>query len=200
MHRIFAFAALTAVFVLGVAGACLAKRPGPTVTLVENATLVQPGNASATAAQATSTADPFTWGAVDLPIRSGLTLRQLTTLSTDYSFALGSCWGGSPRFEAWVSDGTRQSKIFFYIGPAPMYTGCPSGAYANTGNLATPDSLVDDSQLGGGPSDAYSSVQANYGRYPVTHVYLDVDGGWYSDQTVDFDNTRVNRDLFTYEG
>jgi hypothetical protein len=178
-----------------------AKRPGAAgYTLVESATLVQPGNQSATAAETTSTGDPFTWGAVDLPIPPRLKLSQLTSLSTDYKFVQGSCGGGSPRFEAWVTNGTDTWKIFFYIGPAPNYTGCPSGVYANTGNLATADSLVDDSALGGSPYDKYSTVQARFGRYAVTHVYADLDGGWSSDQTVDFDNTRVNDGLTTYEG
>src|SRR3954471_1830671 len=90
-------------------------------TLGESATLVQPGNQSTTAAETTSTGDPFTWGAVDLPIPPRLKLSQLTSLSTDYKFVQGSCGGGSPRFEAWVTNGTGTWKIFFYIGPAPNY-------------------------------------------------------------------------------
>jgi hypothetical protein len=113
---------------------------------------------------------------------------------------VGSCWGGSPRFEAWVTNGTSTWKIFFYIGPPPSWTGCPSGVYANTGNLASPSSPVDDQQLGGSPSDRYSDVQARFGKYGVTHVYVDLEGGWSADQVVDFDNTQVNGRLSTYEG
>jgi hypothetical protein len=43
-------------------------------------------------------------------------------------------------------------------------------------------------------------VQARYGNYAVTNVTLGVDGGWSSNQAVDFDNTRVNQQLVTYEG
>jgi hypothetical protein len=101
-----------------------------------------------------------------------LKLRRLSHLSTDYKFAVGSCWGGSPRFEAWVTDGTSKWKIFFFIGPPPSGSGY----------------------------QPYSEVQARYGNYTVTAVYLDVDGGWQSNQTVDFDNTVVNQNLVTYEG
>jgi hypothetical protein len=187
---------------LAIAGTSSAKptdRAG-SYTLVEDASLVHPGNASPTAAEARSSGpEPFTWGAVDLPIPPTLTLRQLTQLSTDYKLDVGSCWGGSPRFEAWVTNGTGSWKIFFYMGPAPNYTGCASDVYTRSGNLATPASPVDAAQVGGTYDEPFSRVQADYGNYAVTHVYLDVDGGWYANQAVDFDNTKVNKKLTTYE-
>jgi hypothetical protein len=178
-----------------------AKPPARTgsYTLVEQARLVQPGDHSKQAVEASSTGDPFTWGAVDLAIPAGLTLAQLNVLATDYRPALGSCWGGSPRFEAWVTDGTGSWKVHFFIGPNSTFTGCPSGVWAGSGNIAAPSSLVDDSQLGGSTSDPYSNTQANWGTYAVTHVYLDVDGGWYANQAIDFDNTKVNTSQFTFE-
>jgi hypothetical protein len=189
---------IAATLALAFTGVATAKQPNG-YSLVENATLVQPGNASATAAEATSTGDPFTWGAVNLRIPAKLTLRQLNSLASDYKFVVGSCWGGSPRFEAWVNDGAATHKIFFYLGPAPSYTGCPAGVYANTGNLASPSSPVDADQIGGGYADPYSTVQSRYGRYAVTAVYLDLDGGWAGTQTVDFDNSQVNGKLVTYD-
>jgi hypothetical protein len=205
MSRFFLILVLMAGLSLAIAGPSLGKPSSSSggYTLVENSTVVSPGNASQKAAQVTSTGpDPFTWGAVDVAIPTGLRLRGLTNLSTDYKFVVGSCWGGSPRFEAWVTDPAgAKKKIFFYIGPASQgWTGCPSGVYANTGNLATPTSTVDAGQLGGPLYQPYSDVQARYGNYPVTHVYLDVDGGWQSNQTVDFDNTVVNRNRVSYEG
>lgn len=201
-YGIFTALTLTVVVLLGAAGPALAKPPSApaTYTLVENATLVTPGDGSPTAARTSSTGDPFTWGAVDLPIAAGLKLRQLTHLSTAYKFVDSSCWGGSPRFEAWVTSRGRTKKIFFYIGPPPSYTGCATGTYEHSGNLASPTSPVDASQIGGSVSDSYGNVQAKYGSYAVTHVYLDLDGGWLGDQTVDFDDTQVNAQLVTYEG
>ena len=186
---------------VAVAGAASAEPPARSgsYTLVENARLVQPGNHSKRAVEATSTGDPFTWGAVDLAIPANLTLGQLNTLSTDYRSALGSCWGGSPRFEAWVTDGIDTRKVHFFIGPSPSYTGCPTGVWGGSGNVAAPSSRVDDGQLGGSTSDPYSNTQARWGSYAVTHVYLDVDGGWNGNQAVDFDNTKVNSSLFTFE-
>jgi hypothetical protein len=194
--------ALTVLVSIPVADASAAKPGGGAggFTLVENARLVNPGHASSTAAQTVSTGDPFTWGAVELPIPARLKLRQLIHMSTDYRLVEGSCWGGSPRFEAWVTNGTGSWKLHFYIGPLPSWTGCPVGVYANSGNLAAPTSSVDASQVGGSQSDTYSTVQATYGDYTVTHVYADLDGGWFGNQTVDFDNTRVNKQLVTYEG
>ena len=187
--------------ILVVAPAASPAKPtaGSGYTLVENAALVQPGKDSLTAARTISTPDPFTWGAVDLPIPARLRLRQLTHMSTDYMIVEGSCWGGSPRFEAWVTDGTGSWKLHFYIGPPPSWVGCPEGDWENSGNLASSNSQVDASQVGGSHSDNYGDVQVKYGNYEVTHVYADLDGGWNGDQTVDFDNTQVNRQLVTYE-
>lgn len=204
MRRALLVSALVGAASLLPAAAAMSKQPtasDPGFLLEQNAALVHPGHHSHTAVQLTTTQTPFTWGAVQLDIPSGVTLSWLNNLSTDYRFTLGSCWGGSPRFEAWVTDptGTRH-KIFFYIGPPPSYTGCAIGAWANTGNLASPSSPVDDDQLGGGYYDTFASVVANYGTYPLTAVWLDADGGWQADQTVEFDNAQVNGRLFTFEG
>src|SRR5204862_937935 len=139
-----------------VAGESAAKTSGGGTgyTLVANApgsaTLASPGHNSTTAVQLTSTGSSG-WGAIGFAVRNGLKLRDVNTLSTDYEFLVGSCWGGSPRFTVGVSNGTTR-ETYFYIGPPPSYTRCPSGAWANTGNLASPASPVDDSQLPGGSS------------------------------------------------
>jgi hypothetical protein len=127
-----------------------------------------------------------------------LKLRQLTTLSTDYRFAAGSCAAGSPRFTANVTNGSLHKSVFFYIGPSNG--GCGSADYSNSGNLAAPTSPVDAGQLPGGSiGESYSKVQADYGSYAVTAVHIDVDGGEGGTQVIDFDNTRVNAKLVTYE-
>ena len=202
MRRLIAGVCVIAIGLLVIVSGSGAKQSaGAPFTLVENATLVHPGDHSNTAAQASSTGPTgpnYTWGAVNLSIPAGMTLSQLNNLSTDYKLVLGPCYGGSPRFEAWVNTGTATHKVFFYFSQTE--NGCPTGVWTNTGNLASPNSLVDDDQLGGGYADRWSTVQANYGSYPVTAVYLDVDGGWYTNETDDFDNTQVNNELFTYGG
>src|ERR1700676_934960 len=63
-------------------------------TLFGDATLVHPGNASKTAAQAIwCPTQPS--GGVDFAFPAGATYGQLTNLSTDYRFAAGSCHDGS---------------------------------------------------------------------------------------------------------
>jgi hypothetical protein len=172
---------------------------GSDFSLGRDATLVHPGNASGTAAEATTTGqDGF--GFVNFPIPPGLKLRQLTSLSTDFKFVAGSCSAGSPRFTVNVTNGTTSSSVFFYLGPPPSYTGCAPGTYASSGNLAAPTSLVDTSALPGGAfNEPYSQAQAKYGDYTITALHLDVDARAAGDQTVDFDNTEVNGALRTYE-
>lgn len=164
-----------------------------------NATLAHPGNGSPTAAQL-SNIGPGSEGHVNIAIPKGLKLRQLTSLSTDFRFLIGTCSGGSPRFTANLTNGTSNPSVFFYIGPPPAYSECGgSDAYANSGDLATPSSLVDATELPGGSfNEPYSQVQANYGDYTVKAVHLDVDRRGV-DQTINFDNTRVNSRLVTYE-
>jgi hypothetical protein len=49
---------------------------------------------------------------------------------------------------------------------------------------------------GGAFYDPYAAAQAKYGSYTVTDIFVVVDG---PSQTVDFDNSQVNDELFTYE-
>lgn len=171
------------------------------------AVLVHPGFHSGMAAQLTTTGNGSgelgTWGAVDVAIPNDLTLSQVSWLSTEYRFTLGSCWGGSPRFELWIPDPTSSTghvKIFLYIGPPPSWVGCPAGQWLNTGNLATADGYVDDSQLpGGSESDTWAHAQELYGSDAVSAVYVDADGGWKGEQVLELDDTQVDSTLVTYE-
>ena len=161
-----------------------------------SATVVHPGSGSPTAAELSSVGSGESH--VNIAVPKGLKLGQLTTLSTDYRFAAGTCASGSPRFTANVTNGGRNSSIFFYIGPGNG--GCGSSHYSNSGNLAAPSSLVDAAHLPGGSlNEPYSKVQSDFGTYTVTAVHIDVDGGDSRTQTVDFDNTRVNSKFVTYE-
>jgi len=164
-------------------------------TLFGDAQIVSPGNASAHAAQATSTGS-HGFGGVDFSVPSGLTVSQLSNLATDYQFTAGSCGLGSPRFSVEVTNGTTTGNIFFYLGPPPNYTGCPPNVWTNSGNLANPANLVDATQLGGAFYEPYALVQATYGSYTVLDIALVVDG---PGQTAQFDNTQVNDTTYTYE-
>jgi hypothetical protein len=195
------FVGLTALCSLAIVSPSLALRVGGSsnFSLGGSATVVHPGNGSPTAAELTAVG-PSGESHVNIAIPAGLKLNQLTSLSTDYKFVVGSCLSGSPRFTANVKNGTTTRSVFFYIGPPPTYTGCAIGGYANSGNLAAPANLVDAGALpGGSHTEPYSKVQADYGDYTVTAVHIDVDGGDAGNQTIDFDNTTVNQKFVTYE-
>ena len=171
-------------------------------SLFGDAAIVQPGYASANAAQIESSATVTPgYGGVDFGIPNGVTtLNTLNNLSTEYMFTQGSCGGGAPRFVATVTTPSGSQNVNFYIGPAPNYTSCPPNVRSNTGNLASPTNLVDATQLGGGFYEPYAAVQASYGSYPVTDVFVVTDAYWFAGtQTVQVDNTQINTNTYTYE-
>jgi hypothetical protein len=168
-------------------------------SLFGSATYVSPGNASNRAVQLISDANTGDFSGIDFAVPSGLTIDDLNTLSTDYNFTAASCALGSPRFGI-VLSGSPTKTIFVYIGPPPNYTGCPPNVWANTGNLLTPASLVDDSQLPGGTFyDPWATVQTRYSGQDVIDIFLVSDNGPSGSQTVLIDNTNVNGTLYNYE-
>lgn len=206
MRRVFVGFVLTALSLLVMAGSSVAKTPTgqAAYTLVANAPgsagLIGPTPGDNSTAVQLSSSGAAGWGAIGFTVPKGLKLRDVNFLSTDYEFVTGSCWGGAPRFTVGVSDGGTK-EIYFYIGPPPNWVGCQSGTWLNTGNLATPNSPVDDAHLpGGSPSDIYSHAQARYGNYNVVYIAIDLDGGWAGTQVANFDNTQVDGTLYTYDG
>lgn len=209
MRRFVSFSVVTTLCLLAAAAAAAAaaakQHAAPSgYTLVASApgtaALVSPGFASPTAVQLSSSESSGTlgWGAIGFAA-SGLRLRDVTYLSTEYEFTLGSCFGGSPRFTIGVSNGGTK-EIYFYMGPPPSYVGCASSVWTSTGNLATPSSPVDDSHLPGGSSaEPYSQVLADYGNDKVVYIAIDLDSGWAGSETALFDDTQINSTLYTYE-
>lgn len=182
-------------FLVGVAFAAV------TYSLFGDATIVSGGNPGM-AAQIRSV-DGGGFGGVDLNSTTVTTLSSLNNLATDYNFTENSCGGGSPRFQLNVTDGVNTGNIFVYLGPPPSYTACPMNAWTPSGNLVTPASLVDTSQLPGGTFyDPYSSALAKYGSYTVTGIQLVADGEWAfasGNQTALVDNIQINSDVVTFE-
>jgi hypothetical protein len=191
-----ASAAITSLTLLSGSVTASAKSNG--YTLFGDATLVSPGFNSPTAAQA-SYDGISSYGGVDFSQPSGLTVSQLTNLSTDYQFTVGSCQGGAPRLVATVTNGTTTGNINFYVGPPPNYTGCPPNVWSNTGNLASPTNLVDATQIGGGFYEPYAAVQAAYGSYTITDLFVVVDGFNGIPSTAQFDNVTINNTIYTFE-
>ncbi len=90
-----------------------------------------------------------------------------------------------------------------YIGPPPNYTGCPMNVWTNTGNLATPTSFVDTSQLPGGTFyDTFASADLKYGSDAVTGIQLVVDGAFFfpsnPQQDVRVDNIVINSKTYRF--
>lgn len=177
------------------AGAGLAAAAGG-YTLFGDATLTS-GHNSPTGVQLRSTV-PGGSGGIDFAVPSGMTFSQLQNLATDYKFTQASCGGGSPRFQVNI-DG---KNAFVYIGPPPNYTGCPAGVWSTTGNLATPVSFIDTSQLPGGTFyDTFAAAVVKYGSDVITGIQLVADGSWFFDatQTVVVDNVQINDTTYTFE-
>ena len=192
VRRLVGVVAVATVALLAGAAPALAA---PQYTLFGDATRVHPGNNSHTAIQLRSVGSGF--GGIDYKVPAGMTFSQLQNLSTDYKFTAATCGQGSPRFQINI-DG---KNAFVYIGPPPNYTGCPQNVWLNTGNLATPASFIDTSQLPGGTFyDTFASANLKYGNDVITGIQLVADAGYFfGTQTVLIDNTMINARLFTYE-
>jgi hypothetical protein len=165
-----------------------------------SAKLVKPGNHSVHAVLLeSSTADKPGYSGIDFNVPAGLTFAGVQTLSTDYDFTINSCGGGSPRFQINIAG----VNAFVYIGPPPNYTGCPMNAWTNTGNLATPTSFVDTSQLPGGTFyDTFASADLKYGSDAVTGIQLVADGAFFfpsnPQQDVRVDNIVINSKTYSF--
>jgi len=188
------------VIIGGMASAVAAVGTG--YSLFGQASYVSPGHNSNRAVKLVGDGNAGIFSGIDFSVPSGLTINNLNTLSTDYDFTAGSCGGGSPRFGIQLAG--VSGTIFVYIGPPPNYTGCPPNAWANTGNLLTPASLVDDSQLTGGTFyDSWAAVQARNSGKTVSDIFLVSDNGpgpgGLGSQTVLIDNTNVNGTTYDYE-
>ena len=196
-QRIFTFTSFSIVLLLSLSAFASAAN----YSAFGDASIVSPGNASAAAAQIRSSSSIApSYGGVDLNVPAGLTVADLDTLSTDYKFTQGNCYGGSPRFSVEVETPGGPKDLFVYLGTAPGYTGCVSGTWTSTDNLAAPNNLVDSSQLGGSFYDNYSNVQISYGSYEINSIQLVVDSYWASGtQTVLVDNVKINNVTTTFE-
>jgi hypothetical protein len=187
---------LAAALALGMAVPALAHASG--YTLFGSATYVSPGDASNRAVQLVANAGTGTYSGIDFSVPSGLTIDNLDELSTDYDFTAGDCGLGSPRFGIQLAGFT--GTIFAYIGPPPSYTGCIPNMWTPSGNLLSPASLVDTSQLPGGSFyDTWAAAQARYSGAAVTDIFIVSDNGPTGSQTVEIDNTDVNGTVYDYE-
>jgi len=178
------------------------KAQAGSFALFGDAALISPGNNSPTGVQA-STDGTATYGGVDFgaPVA---TLSQLNTLSTDdklVSGTNGTCAFGAPRFDIGISKGSTSGTLFVNIPCGP------TGTWSNSGNTICNTCIVQpDGTLCGVSSvptcgisgETYAQAEADFGTYSVTDVDFVVDSS-NGAEVVDFDNTQINNQLFTYE-
>jgi len=188
-------AALTCALIIGTSVSLFAASH----ELFGDAVTTTPGYNSPTAVKLTSVGTSFS--GIDFTSPEGITLADLETLSADYFFTMGSCGGGSPRFQINVIDPVTNTtkNIFAYFGDAPNYTNCTQNAWTNTGDLLSTGLFLDTSQVGGTFYDPYESAVTTFGSYEVTGIQLVVDGGFIAPQMVSVDNVVINGDTTTFE-
>jgi len=167
-------------------------------SLFDSASIVSGGNPGDAVQMVSDTTN--TDGGIDYTDQSGMPFSGLTNLGTDYKITAGDCGGGSPRFQ--INIGGK--SIFVYIGPSPNYTGCTTGSWQTTGNLAlSPDARWDTSQYSGGNFySTYAQAETLLGTQTVDGIQLVTDGGWAvtgGNQTVLADNTQINDTTYDYE-
>jgi hypothetical protein len=190
---IYRCAGALAAVVVGMAASASPVLAAGGFRLFGDAIRVHPGHDSRTAVQLRSTGTGF--GGIDFAVPSGLSLAQVINLGTDYHFSAASC--GAPRFQINI----QGKNAFVYIGPPPNYTRCLANVWVSTGNLTTPASFVDTSQLPGGTFyDTFASADLKYGSDTVTGIQLVTDAGWmFGTQTVLVDNVMINAKTYTFE-
>jgi hypothetical protein len=165
--------------------------------------------APTTTTTTTRTYDPPVWkslgsdGSVTyagLNLSPSLTVNDITNLSAIYNFTTGDCFGGSLRWDIYVThNGLPQVLEVYYGTPNGPDQGC-SGTNSGSGqNLITTGITPDRFEMLGGwgvvPSyTTYANALASThgGTDQVTGVQLTLDSGWKGDQRADVSNVTVN--------
>jgi hypothetical protein len=131
------------------------------------------------------------------PDNNSLTLKDITSLSTDYNIGGSDCGGGSPRFEI---DLTSGKNIFVYFGPPPNFVNCYFG-WQNTGDVTKTTAPIWDSTQLGSPHfyGTHAEAVTLAGSTPIASISVVVDGGWFTakGQDLTIDNFRINDHVFS---
>jgi hypothetical protein len=189
---------LTAVVTLGLAVAAPALAADGSTTF-GGATVA--GGVATLVSDTSNAATTDDFSGVTLALPAGLTLAQVTQLSSEYNVTDDDCAAGSPRFA--INYGVNKNVVV-YLGPSPNFTGCDKNTWSSTGNLVgTSDKLrVDTSQIPGGSVDSnWASALALIGNEPILSISLIVDSSWSpafadKEQTVLARNVKLNDKTF----
>jgi hypothetical protein len=124
------------------------------------------------------------------------TFAQITNLSTNYSFTLGNCHGGSLR---WSVRTSSTQRVFIYYGDAPNFTDCTTNSQNGTNMIGLADLRYDTSQYPGGTFyDSYAHTLTLVGSTPVIRASLVIDSGWGGDQRLNVSTTKVNDNAYQF--
>ena len=157
------------------------------------------GNNSKTAVEVTTTGEGFgafqAYGGVDYPFvaTSGMTVSQLTWLSTDIQMSFGNCSVGTPRFVAQL-DQAGQKNVFIYPSCSQ------SDTWSNTGKLLSQND-VDPFSSGCGQPNVYGTwavIVSNCGSDPIYDLYLVMDDSNSTGETAEYDHTQINSTIINY--
>jgi hypothetical protein len=158
----------------------------------------------------TRTYDPPVWESVlpDTPYTilrfdpaDTLTFADITNLSANYLFTEGDCFGGSLRWDIYVThDGVEKLIHVYYGTPNGPDQTCSGAASGSGANLITTGVSADRFEVQGGWDTAgavyrtYADALAytNSGTDEVLAVQLTLDSGWHANQRADISNITVN--------
>lgn len=166
--------------------------------------------APSTTTTTTRTYDPPVWESVlaETPFTilqffpaDPLTFADITNLSADYLFTEGDCYGGSLRWDIYVTHDDGPKTIHVYYGnPTGPDQSCSGAASGSGDNLITTGVSDYRFEVQGGWDTAgatyrtYADALAytDGGTDAVTAVQLTLDSGWQADQRADISNITVN--------
>jgi hypothetical protein len=155
----------------------------------------------------TSTANDYSF-AQFIPTAGSLTFNDIDNLSADYLFTLGDCYGGSLRWDVYVTHNGSTKVVEVYYGnpngdpnpPGQSCSGTQSESDKNLMDTSDPTLPANRFEMLGGwgvPGPVYTTyadavASTNGGSDVVVGVQLTLDSGWKSDQKANVSNVTVN--------
>lgn len=158
----------------------------------------------------TRTYDPPVWksigseGSVTVasftPASSTLTFNDITNLSANYAFTLGTCGGGSLRWTIAVLHNGVEQNVHVYYGDPGGVQECTLNSGSGQNLITTsgaPNRFEMQGGFGGVPVyTTYAATQAVVGTDRVLAARLILDSGWSFDQRANVSSITVNDNTF----
>lgn len=145
--------------------------------------------------------DPFTYTVVGLSLSPTLTFNDIQNLSAIYQFDTGDCFGGSLRWDIYLSSAPGVIHVYYGDPNNLAATGNQScsGIYSESGKnlMSQTDVTLPASRFEIGNTGAYTTYDAAVaatggGTATVTGAQLTLDSGWHADQRATVSDITVN--------